>query len=168
MNGNTVEAYSHLAAILSSRNIAIPELRRQMKRLGVPVNIKSLYRLISAEPVQKIDLRIVGAICQTCHVGIQDVIDFSRPKPSFQRLETQAQKRLDELMSKNNEGTLTASERKEFNALAERAHQLTMANARLLAAQRRNHKTAAKRIRRPKPDRGAKNSVTNSDLRHAA
>lgn len=132
-----INVYSRLATVLSHRKIAVPELRRQMIKLGVPVNIKSLYRLTTTEPLQKIDLRILGAICQTCHVGIQEVIDFGKPKLVLQRLDAPVQKRLDELMSKNNEGALSAAERKELSGLADQAHQLTLANARILAQQRR-------------------------------
>jgi hypothetical protein len=138
MNG--INAYSHLTAVLNVRKIAIPELRRQMLKLGVPVNIKSLYRLTSSEPLQKIDLRILGAICRTCHVGIHEVIGFTKPRMALQRMESSEQKRLDELMSGNNEGTLDSAQRKELEELAGKAHQLTVANARLLTRQRRtNH-----------------------------
>lgn len=137
MNGTELKAYSHLAAVLNHRKIAIPELRKQMRNLGVPVNIKSLYRLASSEPLQKIDLRIVGAICRTCRVGIQELIDFNKPKAVLKRLDPLDQKSLDELMSKNNEGTLTSAERRKFECLMEDAHEITLANARLLAAQRR-------------------------------
>ena len=52
--------------------------------------------------------------------------------------------RLQELMEKNNEGKLTAAERREFDGLADRAHQISMENARtLLAERRRSGRTAA-------------------------
>jgi hypothetical protein len=163
MNG--IRAYSRLATILSSRNIAVPELRRQLSKLGVPVNIKSLYRLASPEPIQKIDLRIVGAICRTYHVGIQEVIDFAKPKLTLQRLDAPEQKRLDELMSKNNEGELTTTELHEFEELAGKAHQLTLANARLLASQRRMGAAGARRrARRNRPTR----HIHSGKLRRAA
>lgn len=136
-----LEAYSHLGEVLSSLKITIPELKRQMERLGVAVNIKSLYRLISPEPLQKIDTRIVGAICQTCQVGIEDVIEFSKPQTALQQLAAGEQKRLTELMSRNNEGALTRAERQEFEELADKAQRITLANARVLVAQRRASKS---------------------------
>ncbi|HWF18459.1 MAG TPA: hypothetical protein VG754_04300 [Verrucomicrobiae bacterium] len=142
-----INAYSHLTTVLNVRKIAIPELRRQMLKLGVPVNIKSLYRLASPEPLQKIDLRILGAICRTCHVGIQEVIDFNKPSMALQRLGSSDQKRLDELMSGNNDGMLDSAERKELEELAGKAHQITIANARLLARQRRTNRSHAAGLR---------------------
>jgi hypothetical protein len=141
MSGMKLEAYSHLGEVLSSLKITIPELKRQMERLGVAVNIKSLYRLISPEPLQKIDTRIVGAICQTCQVGIEDVIEFSKPQKALQQLAAGEQKRLTELMSRNNEGALTRAERQEFEELADKAQRITLANARVLVAQRRAGKS---------------------------
>jgi hypothetical protein len=40
-------------------------------------------------------------------------------------------------MTRNNEGKLSTEELREFDELSEKAHQLTLANARLLAAQHR-------------------------------
>jgi hypothetical protein len=137
MSGTKLEVYSQLASLLNNRRVAVPELKRQMQRLGLPVNIKSLYRLTSAEPLQKIDLRIVSAICRTCKVGISEVIDFTPPKLTMQQLDSSAQKRLNELMSKNTEGSLTAAERGEFENLAKEAQQITITNARILASHRR-------------------------------
>jgi hypothetical protein len=47
-------------------------------------------------------------------------------------------------MAKNHEGRLTAAERKEFGALAEQAHQLSVQNARMLLAQRPRAKSTPK------------------------
>jgi hypothetical protein len=152
MSGIKLEAYSHLGEVLSNLKLTIPELQRQLRGLGVAVNIKSLYRLISPEPLQKIDTRIVGAICQTCQVGIGDVIEFSKPQVKLQQLDAPEQKRLDQLMSKNNEGAMSQAERQELDELAGKAHKITMANARVLVAQRRAGK-AGKSARNPKPAR---------------
>jgi hypothetical protein len=100
------------------------------------VNIKSLYRLAEDAPVQKIDLRIVGAICRSLGVALGDLITFDKPKAQFRRLASKTQLRLDALMEKNNEGRLTAAERKEFLALAGQAHRLSLENARTLLAER--------------------------------
>jgi hypothetical protein len=68
---------------------------------------------------------------------LNDLISFQRPKAQLRRLDAKTQARLDSLMSKNNEGQLMAAERKEFSALADRAHQISMENARTLVAERR-------------------------------
>ena len=136
MNGQIPEAYSKLGLILSRRNLSVLALQRKLEDVGVPVNVKSLYRLAEDAPLQKIDLRIAAAVCKVCDVELGDLISLERPKAQLQRLNTKTQSRLDTLMEKNNEGQLTAAERKEFVALADAAHQLSMANARLLVAGR--------------------------------
>jgi len=40
-------------------------------------------------------------------------------------------------MAKNNEGSLTTTEKREFERIAEKAHQISMDNARVLIAERR-------------------------------
>jgi hypothetical protein len=137
MSSSLPVAYSHLPQVLAKCRLKISELHERLKAAGVNVNQKSLYRLTTSEPLQKIDTRIVGAICQTCSVGIQDVITFEHPKPVLQKLTASDQKRFDHLMTKHNEGELNAAEMQEFDELSDKAHQLTMANARMLVAQRR-------------------------------
>ncbi len=137
MSDSLPVAYSHLPEILALRRLKVSDLREKLRAVGVNVNQKSLYRLTTAEPIQKIDTRIVGAICHTCDVGIQDVIGFEKPKPVLQKLPVDEQRRLDELMTAHAEGPLGAGEMRELDGLSEKAHQLTMANARMLVAQRR-------------------------------
>jgi hypothetical protein len=144
-------AYSHLPQVLAKRHLKISELHKKLKAVGVNVNYKSLYRLTSSAPLQKIDARIVGAICQTCAVGIQDVITFEQPKPVLQKLQEADQNRLDDLMTKHTEGKLSGEEMREFDELSEKAHELTMANARMLVTQRR----AINSARRPQMIHGS-------------
>ena len=137
MNGYIPEAYSRLASILARQNLSVLALQRTLEEAGVPVNIKSLYRLAEDGPLQKIDLRIAAAICKVCAVSLGELISFEKPPSQLHRLSAKAQARLDELMTRNNEGKLTAAGRREFLALADEAHQLSLANARLLLAGRR-------------------------------
>lgn len=138
-----------MLSILAKCRLKVSDLHEKLKAAGINVNQKSLYRLTTTEPLQKIDSRIVGAICQTCAVGIQDVITFEQPKAVLQKLSNPEQKRLDELMTRHNEGKLNAVEMREFDELSEKAHQLTMANARMLVAQRRALNRRPHLIRRP-------------------
>jgi DNA-binding Xre family transcriptional regulator len=137
VNNSLPVAYSDLPKVLAKRRLKISDLQEKLKQAGLQVNQKSLYRLTRNDPIQKIDTRIVGAICQTCSVGIEDVITFEQPKAVLQKLSGPEQKRLDELMSKHNKGQLTAAEMREFDKISEEAHRLTIANARMLVAQRR-------------------------------
>ena len=53
----------------------------------------------------------------------------------FRSLPTSQQRRLDELMCKNNEGQLGANEREELVTLVRAAEEVALSNARLLAAE---------------------------------
>ena len=146
MSGYRPAAYSHLGTVLVKRRLTVPQLRQRLAKIGVPVNIKSLYRLAGPTPLQRIDTRILSAICHTCEVGVEEIIGFDRPQLHLQRLGHSEQARLNRLMEKNNEGALTASERREFETLVDHAHRLSLANAKaLLAAQRNIVRVAAKR-----------------------
>ena len=85
----------------------------------------------------EIDLHIAAAVCKACQINLNDLISFQKPKAQLRRLDSKTQSRLDTLMARNNEGQLTAAERKEFGVLADRAHRLSMENARTLLAERR-------------------------------
>ena len=137
MNGYTPEAFSRLGLILSQRNLSVLALQRKLEDAGAPVNVKSLYRLVEDAPLQKIDLRIAAAVCKACDLELGDLISFEKPQAQLQQLDPKTQSRLDALMEKNNEGQLTAAERREFAELADHAHALSMANARLLVAGRK-------------------------------
>jgi DNA-binding Xre family transcriptional regulator len=147
MSGQLPDAYSRLGLILARENLSVLALRRKLEAAGVPVNVKSLYRLAEDAPIQKIDLRIAAAICQAFGIALGELISFEKPKAQLRRLDGKAQARLDALMSKNNEGQLTVTERKEFVALAGEAHRISMENARTLLAEGRR---AGKQIVRRK------------------
>lgn len=151
MNGNTPEAYSRLRLILAEKNLSVFQLHRELNESGVPVNIKSLYRLTSDDPLQKMDLRIAAAICQACDAELGELISFEKPAAQLQHLPEKDQARLDDLMAANNEGKLSAAERREFNALAEKAHRLSLENARILQAERRRTAAPVKSTRKREP-----------------
>src|SRR5436190_22710498 len=121
MTGRTPLAYSHLPEILSKSRLKITDLQRRLEEAGVRVNPKTLYRLTSTAPLQKVDTRVIGAICHACDVGIEEVIIFDQPRDEIQKLPAPEQKRLDELMSKHRENNLTKTEAKEFDELCDRA-----------------------------------------------
>ena len=153
MNGPLSGAYSRLGLILARENVSVLALQRRIEAAGTPVNIKSLYRLAEDAPLQKIDLRIVAAVCQTFGLALGDLISFEKPKAELRRLDPKTQARLDALMSKNNEGRLRTAEQKEFLSLADAAHRLSLENARTLLAERQRagrKVVASKKARRPK------------------
>jgi DNA-binding Xre family transcriptional regulator len=148
MNGHLPDAYSQLGLILAQENVSVLGLQRKLEEAGTSVNVKSLYRLAEDAPLQKIDLRIAAAVCKAFGIALGDLISFEKPKARLSRLDAKTQARLDVLMSKNNEGQLTAAERKEFVALADQAHRMSIENARTLLAERQRtgkHVAASKK-----------------------
>jgi hypothetical protein len=116
--------------------MTVPELHRQIARDGLRVNLKSLYRLNREDhPVERLDLRVAGMICQVCHVPLSDLITFETTESWLRRFDATKQGRLDDLMARNNDGRLTPAEQVEFRALAREAEELALSNARMLAGQ---------------------------------
>ena len=133
-----LQAYSRLKQVLNRQKITIPELLRRIERLGLHVNPKSLYRLSNEhQPLQRLDLRVAGAICQVCDVSLSELVDFEPEAKTLSRLPAAKQKRLDALMAKNNEGQLPAAEQRELRELVAEAEAITLRNARILKQQHR-------------------------------
>ncbi len=72
-----------------------------------------------------------------CNVELGELITFEKPRAQLQRLDAKTQRWLEELMDKNNDGRLTAAQKREFAQLADRAHRLSIENARMLKRDRR-------------------------------
>jgi hypothetical protein len=65
------------------------------------------------------------------------LITFEVSKRRLQRFSAAKQKRLDVLMARNNEGQLTDAETEELRALVREAEEMALANAHVLAGQRK-------------------------------
>lgn len=132
-----MNAYSRLKRVLKQKQLSVPELHRRIRGRGLQINVKSLYRLSDEEqPVERLDMRVAGAICQVCAVPLSDWIVFEEEENKFRTLEADKQARIDGLMARNNAGQLIETERHELQALVREAEEITLANARLLTAQR--------------------------------
>ena len=95
------------------------------------------YRLSNAsQPLERLDMRVAGAICQVCTVPLSEWIVFEDETANLHTLDAEKQTRLDALMTNNNEGRLTPSERGELQTLVREAEEITLLNARLLAGHR--------------------------------
>jgi Cro/C1-type HTH DNA-binding domain len=130
-------AFSRLKRVLGEQKMSVPELHRRITQQGVHVNLKSLYRLVHEhEPLERLDLRVAGAVCEVCRVPLSELILFTSEHAKLQRLSALKQKRLDALMAKNNDGKLNRTEQDELRALVHDAEEITLANARILAGQR--------------------------------
>jgi len=132
-----VQAFSHLKRVLTERNMTVLELHRHLLGKKLRVNLKSLYRLSNdQQPLQRLDLRVAGAICQMLALPLSELIVFETPRRKLRRLTAGKQKRLDTLMAQNNEGKLTDAEKQELRALVREVEAITLDNARQLAEQR--------------------------------
>ncbi len=132
-----LRAYSRLKQVLKERNVTVPELYRLMRKQGLRVNVKSLYRLSNeVQPLRRLDLNVAGAICQVFTLPLSELITFETPRKKLRRLAAARQKRLETLMAGNNEGRLTNAELQELRALVREAEEIVLDNARHLAEQR--------------------------------
>ncbi len=130
-----VQAFSRLKSLLEKRRLTLTELRQRLEQAGVRTGQRSLSRLgDETQPLERLDLRIAGAICQVCDVPLTDLIVF-RSEEGFRRLSPTKQKRLDWLMDGNNNGTLTETELEELRRLAHECEEMTLHNAQFLATQ---------------------------------
>jgi len=137
MSGIGNGAWSTLRTLLAEKNFTVADLHERLREQGFDVNKKSLYRLTTSRPVQKIDTAIARAICEALDVGLEDLIQFQKPKFELQRLDRKSEKELDRLMGKNNEGKLTEKERAQFKALLDEVHKITLYNSKMLVDRKR-------------------------------
>ena len=130
-------AYSRLKRLLKQQQLSVPDLHRRMRSRGFRVNIKSLYHLSDEDqPVQRLDMRVAGAICQVCAVPLSEWIVFEQDDGRLRTLAPDRQERLDLLMAQNSAGPMTQAERSELQTLVREAEEITLSNARLLVEQR--------------------------------
>ena len=137
MSGNGKGAWSTLPNLLAEKNLTVADLHQILQKRGFAVNKKSLYRLAASQPVQKLDATIVRAVCEALDVGLQDLIQFQKPKFELKRLDPRSERELDRLMDKNNEGELTKSEQARFKALLDEAQRISLYNSKALLNQKR-------------------------------
>ena len=89
-----VRAYSRLRRVLDEREMTVPELHRRIARDGLRVNLQSLYRLSRENhPVERLDLRVAGMICQVCHVPLSDLITFETTEARLRHFDASKQSR---------------------------------------------------------------------------
>jgi hypothetical protein len=132
-----LHAFSRLKRVLDEQNMTVPALHRRLLDQGLRVNVKSLYRLSDhRQPLQRLDLRVAGAICQVFALPLSELITFEAPQRKLRRLAAVKQKRLDALMTRSNDGKLTTAEGQELRALVREAEEIMLNNARQLAEQR--------------------------------
>lgn len=134
------EAFSRLKSALDSQNMTTADLVRRVQEQGDRVNAKSIYRLANPEePLEKVDMRVVGAVCQALGLGIGDLLTFAEPT-LVEAFEPVKQARMEALMARRmprSPDALSAEERAELEHLIEEAEAVARGNAHRLAARRR-------------------------------
>src|SRR4051794_9428680 len=101
------QAYSRLKQILQQRHWTLADLRKRLEEAGVRAGARSLARLSDeTTPLERLDLRLAGAICAVCEVALDSLIVFTKADEGFRRLSPAKEKRLEYLMDGNNNGTL--------------------------------------------------------------
>lgn len=149
------EAFSRLKILLTERGMSAADLVRKIAQQGDRVNAKSVYRLADPEePLEKVDMRVVSAVCQALSVSLGDILTFEEPT-IIEELGQTKQVRMDELMARHNadEKSLKPAELQELRQLIEEAEEIAKGNARRLANRRRRLLRSAGKPSAPqKPD----------------
>jgi DNA-binding Xre family transcriptional regulator len=146
MSGHDKGAWSTLPSLLAEKNLTVADLHQILRKRGFDVNKKSLYRLATSQPVQKLDTAIVRAVCEALEVRLQDLIQFQKPKFELKRLDPKSQQEFDRLMDKNNEGELTKNEQARFKALLDEAQRISLYNSKALLNQKRLRESTSREI----------------------
>ncbi len=142
------EAYSHLKGLLERQGLTTADLVRRVSEQGDRINAKSLYRLADPEePLEKVDMRVIAAVCQALDVGIGDLLTFDEPD-IIERFPTEKQARMDALMARvhGSGPALSGADRAELQSLVEEAETVARGNARRLANRRRRLIRGAKTL----------------------
>jgi hypothetical protein len=124
--------YSRLTDFLGRRRISDAALSDTLREHRLTISPRTLNRLKRGDqPLTSAEEQALAKIAQALGVPVTQLM--TPPLPGrLRKLSAAAQDRLDELMSKNNEGQLTTAERSELKALVVEAQRLAVLNARSL------------------------------------
>ena len=155
------DAYSRLKFLLTTRHMTTAALVRRVQEQGDRVNPKSIYRLADPEEVlEKVDMRVVGAVCQALQVNVGDLLTFEEPVV-MDEFSADRQARMNELMARHHarsEEPLAPDELAELEGLVEEAETVARGNVRRLAARRRRLLREAGRLPTPGPQTDSSDS----------
>ena len=155
------DAYSRLKFVLTARHMTTADLVRRVQEQGDRVNPKSIYRLADPEEVlEKVDMRVVGAVCQALQISLGDLLTFEEPIV-MDEFSADRQARMNVLMARHHarsDGPLAPKELAELEGLVEEAEAVARGNARRLAARRRRLLREAGRLPSPDPEKVSSDS----------
>ena len=110
-----------LHTLLRAHDLSVAELKRRIEqRFGLRVDPKTLYRLASAEPVQRADLEIAGAAAAVLGVELGELFDVRAVPVDDQEtieLDPAQSRRLADLFDRQAAGALSAQEQAQLEAL---------------------------------------------------
>jgi len=156
------EAYSRLKTVLEHDGLSTADLVRKIAEQGDRVNPKSIYRLADPEePIEKVDMRVIGVVCHALKVGIEDILTFEEPE-IIEQFSTAKQNKMDSLLARLDSGeVLSQAEIGELHGLVNEAEEVARGNARRLANRRRRLlRSGAKPGRPPAVAAASKNDAT--------
>jgi hypothetical protein len=71
-----VTVYSRLSELLLNRNLTVADLERQIgQRFGLEVDRRALQRLTYTEPVERVDMALVGAAARILGVDVGEMFE---------------------------------------------------------------------------------------------
>src|SRR5580692_11041082 len=95
------EAFSRLKSVLERQGSTTADLVRKISESGDRVNAKSIYRLADPEEaLEKVDMRVISAVCEALGIGIGDLLTFDQPT-IIEQFGTAKQERMDALMARH-------------------------------------------------------------------
>lgn len=159
---------SALPKILARQRLTVADLIRRIEESGLHFDKKTIYRLASGEPVRTLNLPAVTAIGRALKLRDPGKLllwtTASSPRPQLRRIDAETQARLDELMAKNTEGSLSTTERRELEKLGRQVETLSLENAHLLASHASGRKPGVARGQRReiKPDAARRRGLTKT------
>ena len=134
------EAFSRLKSVLENKGLTAADLVRRIVEQGDRINAKSVYRLADPEEtLEKVDMRVIAAICQALDIEIGDILTFDEPT-IIEQFHPEKQARMDGLMTRHQtaqEAPLSEVELVELRKLVDEAEAIARGNARRLANRRR-------------------------------
>ena len=134
------EAFSRLTSITHAQGLTTAALVRRVQDQGDRVNPKSIYRLADPEePLEKVDMRVIAAVCQALNVGIAEILTFDAPT-IIEAFSQDKQSRMEDLMARHSSRAgepLDAAGLTELQELVDEAESISRGNARRLANRKR-------------------------------
>ena len=130
-----IAVYPRLDGLLRERGLTVAELERRIERqFGMTVDPETLYCLTHADPIQRADLEVAGAVAKVLDVRLDDIFDVQatasiNPSEDGASLLSPAEsRRMSDLLDQQGRTGLSDAERDELNDLvseqARRIHEI--------------------------------------------